>query len=142
MDDPYGSFPASLLYVGLLLGASILLGTSLLFEFCHQKWSVYVFPWFPRVVGIRIPFPANEVLFSRLPCPHVRDLFYFPLHHPFNQVRWWFHEVFSIFRCLLIGVEQLGMEDIVYLPMSWQLEAEIYMSHCLENFEGSVSLWA
>ena len=44
--------------------------------------------------------------------------------------------------CLLIGMKQLGMENIVYLPMGWQLEVEVYMSDCLEDFERSVSFWA
>ena len=38
-------------------------------------------------------------------------------------------------------MEQLGVEDIVYLPMSWQLEVEIYVSDYLEDFERSVSFW-
>ena len=41
-----------------------------------------------------------------------------------------------------MGVEQLGVEDIMYLPMSWQLEAEIYVSDCLEDFERSISFRA
>ena len=34
------------------------------------------------------------------------------------------------------------MEDIVYLPMNWQLEVEVYMSNYLEDFERSISFWA
>ena len=93
-------------------------------------------------MGTRIPFPANEVLILRSPRPHVQYLLHFPLHHPFNQVRWGLCEVFSVFFGLYIGVEQLGVEDIVYLPMSWQLEVKVYMSDCLKDFERSVSFWA
>ena len=39
-------------------------------------------------------------------------------------------------------MEQLGVEDVMYLPMSWQLEVEIYMSNCLEDLEGSISFRA
>ena len=45
-------------------------------------------------------------------------------------------------RCLFIGVEKLSVEDIMYLPMSGQLEAEIYMSDLLEDFERSISFRA
>ena len=34
------------------------------------------------------------------------------------------------------------MEDIVYLLMNWQLEAEIYVSDCLEDSERPISLWS
>ena len=38
-------------------------------------------------------------------------------------------------------MKQLGMEDIVYLPMSRQFEAEVYMSDCLEDSERPISFW-
>ena len=92
-------------------------------------------------MGTQIPFPVNEVLILRSPRPHVQDFLHFSLHHPIDKVRWWFQEVFTMFFGLLIGVEQLGVEDIVYLPMSWQFEAEIYVSDCLKDFERPVSFW-
>ena len=142
MNDSYCPSSTFLLYFRLLLGVSFLTGTSLLFEFRHQKWSFDIFPWFPGVVGIRIPFPANQVLLLRSPCPHVQNFLHFPLRHPFDQVRWWFCEVLSVFFGLRIGVEKLSMEDIMYLPMSGQLKAEVYMSDLLKNFERSVSFRA
>ena len=140
-NDSYCPLSTSLLYFHLLLGVLFPSGASLLFEFCHQKWSFDIFPWFPGVVGTGIPFQANEILILRTPRPHVQYFLHFPLCHPFDQVRWWLQEVFTVFFGLLIGVEQLGIEDIVYLPMSWQLEVEIYVSDCLEDFERPISFW-
>ena len=93
-------------------------------------------------MGTQIPFSANEVLILRSPRPHVQYLLHFPLWFPFYQIRWWIREVLSMLICLLIGMEQLGVENIVYLPMSWQLEAEVYMSNNLEDFERSIMFWA
>ena len=142
VDGPYGSYSAPLLYPWSLFGISLFLGASLFSEFHHQKWSIDIFPWFPRVVGARIPFPVNEVLILRSPRPHVQYLLYFPLLFPFYQIKWGFCEVFSVLLCLLIGMEQLGVEDVVYLSMSWQLEARIYSSDCLKDLKRSVMFWA
>ena len=119
MNGSYSPCPTSLLYLRPLLGAFLFSGVSLFFKFHHQKWSIDIFPWFPEVVGTRIPFSVDEVLILRSLCPHVQYFLHFPLRHPFNQVRWQYQEVFAVFFGLFIGVEQLGVEDIMYLPMGW-----------------------
>jgi hypothetical protein len=60
---------------------------------------------FPTIVCLGISFPLDEVLLL-FPAPmgsFSQDLLHFILLVPIDQVRWWFWEVWSMLRRLLIG---------------------------------------
>ena len=67
--------------------------------------SMYVLGRFPRVMGVGIPFPANQVLFC---CPLfmlIEDLLHFPFLFPLDEIGGRFLKIDAIFFCLFIWVK-------------------------------------
>ena len=57
----------------------------------HESWSVYLFCWLPRVIGIWVALPVNEVLKGACSSVEsvINDVFHFVLRFSSDKVRWW-----------------------------------------------------
>ena len=73
---------------------------------------------------VSISFPPDQVLFL-LPLPISAFFDYlldFPFFLAFNNVRWWFDEIWAMLFCFLVGHKKGGMEYIIYFPGGWEAE--------------------
>jgi hypothetical protein len=73
-------------------------------------------------MGLGVSLPSQEIL-QFLPLPmssQSKDLFYFILRFIFNEVRWWFREVFPMFLHLLIWCEKGYVKGVEDLPVWWE----------------------
>ena len=70
------------------------------------------------ILGIRIPFPLNEVLefVSSSPSSGIQDGIDFVFFFPIDKVRWRFNEVQPMHIGFLVRGQEVDMKHIVDLP--------------------------
>ena len=120
------------------------MGWLLLFVECFDKVrGMYVCRGFPWVMGSAVSFPSDSILLffpsSKCSCPY--NFFDFPFWFVVNDFWGRFQVVWAVDQGLMIGGEEWGMEDIVYLPMGRQHKSVGNIWYYFWDSERSVSMW-
>ncbi len=71
--------------------------------FLYQLWCLHIVNWFPGVIALQVPFPLDEVLEFALSVLMGLNGLNLVLYFAFDHVRWWPHEVLTVFFCFDVG---------------------------------------
>ena len=74
-----------------------------------------------------VAFPSDQILLLSAIGPMSDDLLDFPFWFAINKVWRGFQEVRAVFLRFIVGGQEGGMEDVVYLPPTWQLKMICYV---------------
>jgi hypothetical protein len=107
----------------------------------HKLWCKDLVCWFPRVVGLGVALPLDQILESLL-LPIVTvgtDGLHLVLLPPLHKVRGWSRKVDPVLIGLLVWGEERGMEDVMNGPGHGQVELVHDGRDLFRDCEGSMT---
>jgi len=89
--------------------------------------------WFPCFVRVSLPY--YQILIVPASFPVIFDQIYFVFFFSIDKIRWWFRKIPSVNIGFTIWSKAAAMNDIVYLPLNWELESVCHRSQYFYDLE-------